>query len=569
MLGKRFFITSNLKNFFFTLSRPIKTPTSYFHTSILVRTGKVLRGDRYNYPDLVETAKEPVIVDFYAEWCGPCKMLAPILEKAVTENQKVTLVKINVDKEVIIASRYNVGSLPTVIAFHKGVVGRVRHKMRITISNEAGELHNVEVDSQIELENVKALIEVEVWENGLVGVMLTGTPTSEQILAFNGNELTDPMKTLEQYGVIQDSILMLRRRPSNTRAPSPRGVHGGPEVEQMRQHILNQPALLQQLLQTQPELANSALNDPARFAVLIRQMEQRRQEAERQRMQQINILNADPFDIEAQRRIEEAIRQENVTANLEAALEYNPESFGRVTMLYIDAEVNGRPIKAFVDSGAQATIIDKRFAGIAKGVGTAKILGRVHSAHIRIGLDLFLACSFTIMEGRGVDLLFGLDMLKRHQACIDLRKNALIINGKEIPFLPEHELPEHARTDELTDEDIIAPPGSLGLINATNSSSSSSSSSSIAPSAARSISSNNPNSATSNLPSGKKTCPNFSNVWNKTSYIFNSKTPTGQSKYPEPDIQKLVSLGIPREEAIELLDLAGGNPDLAASIIFQ
>lgn len=64
--------------------------------------------------------KDKVIIDFYAEWCGPCKMLSPILEK-VSEELKLDTYKVNVDDVEDVARRYGIMSIPTVIIFSKGV----------------------------------------------------------------------------------------------------------------------------------------------------------------------------------------------------------------------------------------------------------------------------------------------------------------------------------------------------------------------------------------------------------------------------------------------------------------
>jgi DNA damage-inducible protein 1 len=86
-------------------------------------------------------------------------------------------------------------------------------------------------------------------------------------------------------------------------------------------------------IQAQPELAAAAQSDPARFAELLSHTRERQYEAEIAEQNEIERLNMDPFDVEAQRKIEEAIRQQAVMENMQHALEYSPEFFGRVTML--------------------------------------------------------------------------------------------------------------------------------------------------------------------------------------------------------------------------------------------
>ena len=80
-------------------------------------------------------------------------------------------------------------------------------------------------------------------------------------------------------------------------------------------------------------MADAAQSNPARFAELLRQTRERQANVEMERQNEIARLNANPFDVEAQRRIEEAIRQQAVLENMEHALEYSPEFFGKVTML--------------------------------------------------------------------------------------------------------------------------------------------------------------------------------------------------------------------------------------------
>ena len=75
-----------------------------------------------NFKTMVQESSKPVILDFWAVWCGPCKMIAPIVEAIAEEREDILVGKVNVDDEMELASAFGVASIPTVVLVKDGKV---------------------------------------------------------------------------------------------------------------------------------------------------------------------------------------------------------------------------------------------------------------------------------------------------------------------------------------------------------------------------------------------------------------------------------------------------------------
>ncbi|XP_073281141.1 protein DNA-DAMAGE INDUCIBLE 1-like isoform X3 [Primulina huaijiensis] len=406
--------------------------------------------------------------------------------------------------------------------------------MKITVMTSDEQILTLDVDREESVENLKALLEVE-----------TKIPLQQQQLLYNGREMRNAEK-LGALGVGDGDLVMMVSKASSFRsresvneaAFNPDGSAVDPSAFQ--QQLRGDSNVMTQLFQSDPELAQAILgNDLNKLQDLLRARNLQRSELQRQQEEEMALLYADPFDVDAQRKIEAAIRQKGIDENWAAALEYNPEAFARVVMLYVDMEVNGVPLKAFVDSGAQSTIIsrscaercgllrllDTRYRGIAHGVGQSEIVGRIHVAPIKIG-SIFYPCSFTVLDSPNMEFLFGLDMLRKHQCIIDLKENVLRVGGGEVavPFLAEKDIPTR-----LLEEERYAKEAS--------------SSGAQAKSAAK-----------DSIPAG---APPGSTDKNS------SQGPDFEAK-----VAKLVELGFGREQVIQALKFFDGNEEQAAGFLF-
>lgn len=145
---------------------------------------------------------------------------------------------------------------------------------------------------------------------------------------------------------------------------------------------------------------------------------------------------------------EELKAEELVQKNYEKAIEEIPESLINVNMLYLDVNINGLHFKAFVDTGAQVSImsevlaeacnlhhlIDRKYQGVAKGVGQAEIKGRIHCIDVYLGTKV-LPCGFTILNTGDLKLIIGLDMLLSHGCVLDMRNRCLVLGEERIEFV--------------------------------------------------------------------------------------------------------------------------------------
>lgn len=156
----------------------------------------------------------------------------------------------------------------------------------------------------------------------------THIATNLQVLFHNGDPLADSSQTLEALGITDGDMLVMQARrvqegAARARArPQARRVRDDAEI--LRLQALGEPRIMNQLRLHYPALAN-AVQDQRQFREIREQMIHRQQEAEEEKQRMMDSMAADPFDMEAQKKIEELIRENAVMHNITEAMEHTPE----------------------------------------------------------------------------------------------------------------------------------------------------------------------------------------------------------------------------------------------------
>ncbi|KAK9825142.1 hypothetical protein WJX81_003922 [Elliptochloris bilobata] len=454
--------------------------------------------------------------------------------------------------------------------------------MRLTVVTEDEAVVNVDVSETDSVDTLMAILEAE-----------TGVGTSQQRLLHNGKELLAGC-SFSSAGVKDgDLISLLQARPPGPLPGASQAAQGLAAPQRNADGSLADPqafiggllANLGVLASIPPAMADVVRRgDVATLNTYFRHMKQQ----EDARREEDALHMADPFNAEAQAKIAERIQQAAVEESYQHALDHAPEIFTKVVMLYVNVEVNGQPIKAFVDSGAQSSImsqdcarrcnllhlLDKRFQGMAVGVGSGKIVGQIHQATIKVQA-VHLPMSITVLESGSMEFLFGLDMLRRYQCCIDLKRGVLRLDVSppvELLFLAEHELPPTAQPSAGAG----APYEGLAEGRAASSTPALSPSTAAAAAAAARASSAGQSGSSGQPQSAAATSAPVAGAGAGSG---SGSAPVGPPPAAEAaaagrgenaaKVERLVGLGFSRQQCEEMLAACGGDEEHAASLLFD